>query len=655
VAQSSTHRPGIPGLVVTAGGLAATILGFGIFGAGATDPAASGWWDFALVVAILVGAALVEVGSWLNASFYRALEESALRPVVEGLGAVALVAGVIVLGNCLALYWMGSSGLPLVGVAIGVVLMEVGLAAEHRTVIRACTSPSFPLTMIVVGAGVLGLAALTFISMINVRHYARLDLTERGFYRLDDQTVKILESIKKPLRIISTMVQRPGGFGPEEFRNFVRERTAEMLDEYASRSPNVEHIRLNPYANPERADQIEQELKIELRVDSVVFAYEGKTKVVEFSEILTEPGFGQEAPQFKGEEVFTSALQELVEGKTTKVYFVVGHGERDINDYDRDGASALADLLRKDNCEVKTCELRDLPDDCDVLVIAGPKTPLSSADVDAVREFLDKEGSAALFLLDPVSGEVGPSGLEDLLQERGVKVENDQTLVEVARHEVLPGIISTGPTVRIETTEYGGGPAMMMGPPHPVIRDLKTTRTVYYLACPVSSTTPPRPSPYGPPQGDPFTAELVKTSSRTYAKSGFDPADLPRLRINPDEDKQGPFTIAIARGKVEGRRQRTPPMSPPPAGKFVVFGDSDFITNKYLQRGVVGNATIFRNAVAWVAGKEYKIGIPPKPLQQERTIDMPSDQRTIARWATVFVPPFHILVIGVVVWWLRRR
>ena len=26
-----------------------------------------------------------------------------------------------------------------------------------------------------------------------------------------------------------------------------------------------------------------------------------------------------------------------------------------------------------------------------------------------------------------------------------------------------------------------------------------------------------------------------------------------------------------------------------------------------------------------------------------------------ARWATVFVPPFHVLLIGIVVWWIRRR
>ncbi len=97
------------------------------------------------------------------------------------------------------------------------------------------------------------------------------------------------------------------------------------------------------------------------------------------------------------------------------------------------------------------------------------------------------------------------------------------------------------------------------------------------------------------------------------------------------------------------------PMGPPPPGKLVVFGDSDFITNMYVQRGSVGNPTLFRNSVAWAAGKEYKIGIPPKPLQQEDILEMPGDKAIVAKWATVFAPPFHILVLGLVIWWIRRR
>ncbi|HPD14916.1 MAG TPA: GldG family protein [Planctomycetota bacterium] len=656
----TSDKPKAGGLLITLAGLLVTGIGFGVFATQAKEPLAGKAPALLAFLSLVVGVALVEAGAWLNAAFYRGLEKSPHRAWLEVGGGVALVVGIVVLGNCLAFYWTGTSAVPVAGLVVGLLLLELALAAEHRTIIRVCTGPSFPLTMIVLGAGVLGVLALGLVSYINVRRYRRVDLTRTGFYSLNDQTVKILKSVEKPLRIIATMVRHPNPQGPEEFKNFVRGRVGELLEEYASQSRHVEYIPLNIYADPEAAAKMGAELKTELLADTVVFAYEGKTKVVELSEMLTQSMFG-EPPQFKGEEAFTGALQALLEQKTTKVYFVIGHGERGIDDYERDGASTIVERVRGDNCEVKTCELPEIPDDCDVLVIAGPKTPIRPEEVEAVRKYLTgKEGAGLIVMLDPAVGDTAPSGLEVFLRENAIEARTMDAIVDIGRQEILPGIVSTGPTVSIDATEYGGGQAMMMGggPPHPIVRDLKTLRTTFYLACPLVSTAPPRPSPYGgPPQGDPFTAELVKTSPRAYAKADLDPANLARLRINQDQDKPGPFTLAIARGQTKGQEPppMRQPMGPPPQGKLVVFGDSDFITNMYVTRGSTGNATLFRNAVAWAAGKEYKIGIPPKPLQQQDILDMPSDEKNFAWWATVFAPPFHILVIGLVVWWIRRR
>jgi len=658
-------QPNVGALVVALAGLVATGVGVAVFAGKAKDPAAVGASTLLAVLSLLVGAALVEVGSWMNAAFYRALEKAPYRRWVEAGGGVALVAGIVVLGNCLAFYWTGTSAVPVAGIVIGLLLLELALAAEHRTIMRVCTGPAFPLTLIVLGAALLGVLGLGLVSYLNVRHYRRVDLTRTGFYSLSSQTTEILRSVQRPLRIIATMVRHPNPQGPEdEFRNFVRSRVGELLEEYESQSRHVEYIPLNIYAAPEAADKLGKELKTELLADSVVFAFgsgrDVKTKVVEFAEILTPPNpMSGQPPQFKGEEVFTGALQTLLEEKGTRVYFVIGHGEKSIDDYELSGLSAIVERVRGDNCEAKTCTLPEIPDDCDVLVLAGPRMPLKPDEVDAVRSYLTSRPEAGLIvMLDPVVGEALPSGLEALLQENAIEARTIETIVEIGRQEILPGIVSRGPTVTVEATDYGASPMAMSGPPHPIARDMKTLRTTFHIACPLVSTAPPRPSPYGgPPQGDPFTAELVKTSPQAFSKEGLDAASLGRVRIDRDQDKTGPFTLAIARGMTKGQQppMRQPMMAPPPQGKLVVFGDSDFITNMYIQRGATGNSALFRNAVSWAAGKEYKTGIPPKPLAQEDVLEMPSDQRNFAWWATVFAPPFHILVIGIVVWWIRRR
>jgi len=645
--------PKLSGLATVLAGIIVTGVGFTVFaGKVMDDPLAGSWPRILAMLSILVGVVLVEVGSWLNAAFYRALDKARARPWIEVAGGAALVVGAVVLGNYLALYWVGALQKPIVGLVAGLVLVELGLAAEHRGVIRMLTSPSFPLTLIVIAAGVLGAAALGLLSVINVRHYRRVDLTDQGIYTLDNRTMKILKSMDKRLRIFGAMVMTNNPRDDEA--NRVRERATEMLKEYAGQSRHVEFIQFNPYRDPIATRKLSNELGVDILRDSVIFEYEKKTKVIEFSELVDRGPFPGMPSAFKGEDAFTSALQGLVEGKTTKVYFVKGHGEKSLEEYDHDGISTLAELLRGDNCDVDDIELAEMPDECDVLVIAGPRQPFDPPEIAALREHVSQEHKGLIVLLDPAVGTTMQSGLESLLAEQGIVVRADETLVEMAQIEIMPGLLGSAPSATISATDYGGRPGAW-GPPHPIVRDMKNIRTRFYLACPVSSMPgPQRRGPYGP-QRDPSTAELVRTSSRSYAKADFDAATIGRIRIDRAADKPGPFTIAVARGNGMPPHPRMPMMRPPPAGRLVVFGDSDFVTNTFLEQGTTGNSTLFRNAVAWVAGKEYKIGIPPKRLRQERRLDIRSEDKAFARWATVIVPPFHILLIGIVVWWLRRR
>ena len=87
----------------------------------------------------------------------------------------------------------------------------------------------------------------------------------------------------------------------------------------------------------------------------------------------------------------------------------------------------------------------------------------------------------------------------------------------------------------------------------------------------------------------------------------------------------------------------------------MAVGDSDFITNAFVRRGTTGNAMFFRNAVAWAAGKEYKVGIPSKPFHQTPQVDLSAADRAFVCWATVVALPFHVVLLGFLVWWLDRK
>ncbi|MFW6108393.1 MAG: GldG family protein [bacterium] len=574
------------------------------------------------------------------------------RALVERVGGVALVAGLGVLGNAAALWAFGVVGAPAGFMAVGALLVAGGLAAQARRLRGVVRSPALAMTGLVAAAAVLGVAALALVSVINARHFRRVDLTGSDLYTLHDQTVKILRSVERPLRIIGAMVPNPNPQSPiHRFNNAIRQRTDDLLREYAAQSPLVEFTPLDFYADPQAVGRLQDRYQVEILRDSVVFVYEMpdgdyRSKAFRFQDLAAHSPVQGVPPKFKGEAVFTSGLQALLEGAETRVRFLVGHGEKSVEEFDSDGLSDLGQRLRDDHCALGLCRLPVRPSDCDVLIVPGPRRAFDDDELEALRRYLEA-GGGLIALLDPVVGDMASSGVEAVLADHGIRVETDLVVIEESPR-VVRGIVGSTPSVRIEAAQYpksrtGQGPER-----HPITEDLRRIRTVYHVACPVAAV------PRAEGRADPYTVPLVASSPRSGAKRDFDPRRLESLKLDRTKDARGPFAIAVARGRWFTAEPGQPLPEPPP-GRVVVFGDSDFATNGRLQPGRTGNATLLRNAVAWVAGREYKVGIPPKPLEVQRKLDVTEAERSVARWAAVFVPPFHILLVGIVVWWVRRR
>lgn len=576
------------------------------------------------------------------------------RSWMETLGGVALFIGIGLVGNGLAFYCLhaGSARGPLIVVAVGLVVVAAALAAMYRRLVWMCRSPSLPLSLIVLAAALLGAAAFGLLSALNARHFRRVHLADRGSGRLDPRTIKILRGLDEPLRIVGTLV--PMRSPLEQFNNHIRERANTMLAEYAKQSPQVSFIAFDVSRDPDARERLRKELRLkgELLRDSVVFARGGETRSVEFSQLLAMPTATGKLPTFRGEAVFTGALQALLEGTKTRVYFVKGHGEKLTDDFGEAGAglSAIASLLRGDNCTVRTIELPEIPDDCHVLVIPGPRTLLPLHEIQAVRQYAKKPGRGLIVLLDPVSKEdPRGSGIEDVLAEYGIVAETQQTILNVVRTLLGRHVSGT-----VATTQYPARTAGQGQPPrwHPITEDLRQFRTVFEIACPMYVHTRPV-APLQPElqERDPFNYEIIRTPSRAFARRRVRPEDIKGIQPQRNGERRGPFGLAVARGTWRGG----PTQGQAPPGRLVAFGDSDFITNAFIQRGTTGNAMLFRNVVAWAAGKEYKVGIPPKPFHAIPRLDLSPEDRAFACWATVVAPPFHVVLLGFFVWWMRRR
>jgi len=490
------------------------------------------------------------------------------------------------------------------------------ILSQWREVARSFSGRQARLGSLAVASVAVVLAILVAINYLASRHNKRWDLTAAKQFSLSDQTKKVLQGLDKPVRVL--VFDRTDGF-PR-----FRERLEEY--EYISKQLKVEYVDLEK--SPGRAN----EYKI-TTAGTVVFEYDGRTERVTSD----------------GEQELTNGLIKVLQGKQHKVYFVQGHGEHSNDSSDRNGYSTIAAALGSDNFQTGSIVLaqeKQVPADASVLVAAGPKTDFFPAEVDMLKAYLAK-GGKIFFMLDPPDRADSPAltNLAALLKDWAIEIGNNVVVDVSGMGQLLGTDVSVPVAAKYES--------------HP-ITDRFNLLTAYPLARSVVGSS-------GGANGR--TAQnLVMTSAKSWAET-----DIKRLttsgEVARDLDKgdlAGPVSLAAA---VSAPATDVPPApAPPPADaskvpvakpdeppkpetRIVVFGDSDFVANRYL--GIPGNKDLFLNAVNWLAQQENLISIRPRD-PESRGITLTSERAQIIFWLSILIIPGLILALGVQTWWRRR-
>jgi hypothetical protein len=163
--------------------------------------------------------------------------------------------------------------------------------------------------------------------------------------------------------------------------------------------------------------------------------------------------------QFKGENALMSAILQLVnKGPRPKIYFTQSEGELMINDMNvpdnrvlhLPGAGDLAEKLRKAGYDVqglvweakpKGFQISDMfsfakkqptddskvPDDCTVLVIAGPEVAMTKDALKAIDEYMDRDGKIMVLTKAGImeNGQFEDDGMPEFCKKFGAEVKND--------------------------------------------------------------------------------------------------------------------------------------------------------------------------------------------------------------------------------------
>src|SRR6202521_1105036 len=227
------------------------------------------------------------------------------------------------------------------------------------------------------------LVIVAIISVANVlanRYNKSYDSTSNKRYSLSEQTAKIVKGISQPINI--TYFDKTSGFPGAK----------DLLDRYATLSPKVHLEYSDPDKNPQAARTA------------------GITK---YGTTVVQIGAKKEDAKSMTEEEVTGAIIRDLKSGTRTVCFLTGSGERQIDDADRTGLSHLKDLLSKDDYTSKSISLlekAEVPSDCTVLVVGGPKSDYQQPEVDAIKKYVEG-GGRAMFLLDRKSTRLNSSHL----------------------------------------------------------------------------------------------------------------------------------------------------------------------------------------------------------------------------------------------------
>jgi gliding motility-associatede transport system auxiliary component len=433
-----------------------------------------------------------------------------------------------------------------------------------------------------------GIAILVLANWFVSRHDKRWDLTPNQKYSLSPQTVKFLKGMDQDVSIYV----------------FDQERSMrahhDLLDNYA-----VQTNRLSiHYVNPDRQPSLARQYAV--RTDGTVVVVAGDRHIEAKS--ADEAGV-------------TNALIRVLKGQKT-IYFVQGHGERDLESTERGGYDHVVKQFENENFLTKPLVLlqkMEIPADCAVLVVAGPRNDYLPQEVDAIRKYVTG-GGRAMFMLDP--GENLPN-LAGLLSDWNVSPQNDL----VIDLNPVAQIFGTEPTMPL-IVKYGTSP---------ITEPLARTASLFPITRSFSVGTASKPGI--------TTDSLCDTSADSYGMGDFDPkVHSITVGFREGKDIKGPLSVAVS-GTVAGSGAKKT------EGRFVALGTSSIAANLYL--GFQGNRDLFMNMVSWLAQEEDLISVRPKPTDSQH-LDITASQMNKILYLGVLGLPLLIILVGTTVWWSRR-
>ena len=511
-------------------------------------------------------------------------------------------------------------------IVIGIVLVFLALVLSPRAIAIFLVGRQGRYGSNIVVLTVAFFIIVLLVNFLLYRNPTRVDVTATRIFTLSEQTVQILDGM-------DGLVRANAFFVPSDTRSTAAQQQAEdLLNEFTRRSNMFSYRFVDP--------ELQRSVAQQYGVDSF--------PAIVFEDL--EDGTLQGVQSFTEQDFVTSIL--IVTGADQKVvYYLTGHDEagatRDLlsGEIDEDnGLDFAIGGMQRDNYRVLPLNLKQeavVPEDAALVVIAGPRQDLDSEELSAIDAYL-KGGGRMVGLFDPST----PETYNRLISQWGLFLANrhPQTNELLSIADAVSNVAGEELTPLLQKANLQYPPSSS-----PLLQGITITDQIDVTFFPEAAAI----DTWAPPQELPPSVRIVPIGITTPAS--WLEADTEDVSYDSELDRPGSFSIAVVveanatlavdatGGITEAQRH--------PRTRFVLFGDSDFVKNKFFASS--DNADFFLNSVNWLADDHELISIRPKVFPY-RELVVTTRERDFIKWSSWFVPPLIMLIFGVVVWWRRR-
>lgn len=336
------------------------------------------------------------------------------------------------------------------------------------------------------------------------------------------------------------------------------------------------------------------------------------------------------------ESTITNAITRLFRTSEKSVYFVVGHGERELGDDQNFGLSQLASSLRSEGYIAKPLHLieaKSVPDDAALVVMAGPTGQLLDKEQSIIDAYLRESGK--LFFWTDIKT---PDSYVQWLSPYGVTLEKQLILDSESQAANAEPVIPIGQTY---------------SPEHPITQRFAGI-TAFAMARPLILGEVTVEGLTGTTEG------LVQTGENAFAVPLQDLLAGKEISFSSEGHVRARYTLAVAGKYTSTQAEPTEPSpSPTPdepkaeeSTRIIVSSSVNAFSNGFLTQA--GNRDFCLNAINWLAESEDQITVRAK---DPRVLPLSLAKRTQDWLYFIFCAliPFLSAFTGILIAYYRRK